>query len=332
MSLRIIRRADVLRLLDMPGCIELMAQALQAWSAGEINSPLRSRLDFIDDAGQLILMPASMQAACGAKLASLRPGNPARGLPAIQGVIMLFDPVDGRPQAVLDAGLITQWRTAAASAVATRALANPDARSHGILGTGPQARSHALAIAAVRALDDVRIWGRDAHKAEILVDELRGEFANRGSGSIRVRAAPSIEAAAACSIISCVTGAREPILTSSAVGSGTHVNLVGAHSADAREAESALMARGAIYVDTLEGMAQEAGDVLIPQAEGLLTCGQIRGELGALLNGQIDGRREVRDLTIYKSLGFAAQDVWLARHVLAVARRERLGQEVDLDG
>ena len=270
LTLRIINAADVRRLLPMGECIDVMASAMAALSAGTVTVPRRLLAPLSDSSGALLLMPGSSTTlpSYGAKVVSLHPDNPARGFPAVQGFVALFDRDNGTPTALLAGGEITAIRTAAASGLATRLLAREDATRCGIFGTGVQAVSHIDAMLAVRPLEEILIWGRDAGRAAAFA----GEQSQRTGKVVRATADPA--EAAACPILCTVTGSAEPILKGAWVNSGTHINLVGAHTLSTREADSELIARAALYVDSMESNANEGGDFMIPLKEGAICPGE----------------------------------------------------------
>lgn len=323
MSLRVLSGADVAELLSPGEGIELMDGAMRAWSSDRLSAPVRSKLDLHGNAGQLLIMPAAGDQGYGVKLASLHPANARQGRPVIQGLLIVFDQATGEPAALIDALSVTAMRTAAASALATRELARADASSHGILGTGPQAVSHAHAISQIRDIADLVIWGRDEQKAATLVRRLLNE-------GMPARVADDVGEAAACDIVSSVTSASEPILHGHHVRAGAHINLVGSHAANVREADSDVMSRADVYVDSLEAMKREAGDVLIPLQQGAIKPQQLHGEIGQLLLGSVPGRASDQAITVYKSVGIAAQDLWVGQHLLGVAERAGIGALVTL--
>jgi ornithine cyclodeaminase/alanine dehydrogenase-like protein (mu-crystallin family) len=324
--MRIINRQEVERLLPMAACIDVMADAMRAASSGAVRMPLRLFAPLADDSGSLGVMPGSTLEPpfFGAKVISLRFGNPARGLPAVQGYVSLFDHDTGRPVALVEGASITAIRTAAASGLATRELARKDARSHGIFGTGVQAVTHIDAVSCVREVLEVIVWGRDAGKAR--------RFAEQESKRTKldVRATDDPVEAAGCDVVSTVTAATEPLLRGEWLRPGTHVNLVGVHTPQAREADTRVILRSRVYVDLMDSAMNEAGDLLIPLAEGAIDERHIRGEIGQVLAGDVPGRTGDADITLYKSLGIVAQDLFAAAHVYARAVAEGAGVEVDL--
>jgi ornithine cyclodeaminase/alanine dehydrogenase-like protein (mu-crystallin family) len=221
-----------------------------------------------------------------------------------QGLIVLFEPDTGAPVCAVHAGEVTAIRTAAASAVATDALALSDAKHLAILGTGEQAATHARAIAKVRSLESITIWGRTPDRAYTLADQLQAEFA------LPVTAVATVEQAAATADILCtVTACSEPILKSEWVRPGTHINAVGSSHAGPAEIDSALVARARFFADSREGVLQQGAEFLRAKQAGLIDDTHILAEIGQVLAGTAEGRRTRDDITIYKSLGHIVQDL-----------------------
>ncbi len=316
---------DVRRLLPMCDCIEAMDRAMRAVSAGHAQTPDRIVATLPDDRGYFFAMPGSCEqpAAFGAKLVSLLPGNPARGRPTVQGFVTLFDAETGAPAALLDGAEITRIRTAAASALAARVLARPDASTHGILGAGVLAAAHLEAMTCVRSIERVKIWARDPAKAQAFA-------ARHATGTdVAIEAVADPAVAAACDLVSVVTNASAPVLRGDCLQAGAHLSLVGAHEPASREADSEALARARIYVDSMAGALREAGDLLIPLAEGRIERNHILGEIGQVLTGRVPGRLADTDITLYKSLGLFAQDLFAAAAALAAARERGIGQRVE---
>lgn len=325
MSLLIIRAAEIRELLSMAECIEVMDRAMRAFSAREVNIPPRTIAPLADERSFFILMPGEMQSPpiYGAKIVGLHPDNPGQGRPAVQGFVALFDSRTGNPVALADGAEITAIRTAAASALATRILARPHATSHGILGTGVQAASHLDAVCCVRTIRSVGVWGRDPEKAR----RFAAEHSARLDMSITALSDPA--EAGACDIVSVVTNSTEPVLAGAWLQPGAHVNLVGAHEPKHREADTAAVAKAAVYVDSLEGALAEAGDILIPIAEGAVTRDHIAGEIGDVLLGNAPGREDSSQITLYKSLGLFAQDLFVGSYLLEKALNHGKGLPVE---
>lgn len=297
--------AEVRELLPLAECVPVMDHAMRAVSAGRFDAP--ARLVSPIEGGHFFTMPGSMRGGpvYGAKLVSLLPGNPERGLPAVQGLVILFDQQTGSSLAVLDGAAVTCLRTAAVSALATRELAREDSASHGIFGAGALAEQHIRSIAAVRDIQETRVWARSPARARAFAERMAAETG-------LCVAAANREEAAACDVVTLVTNSPEPVLQGRWLAPGCHLNLVGAHRPDHREADSDVIASAAVYVDTLTGALEEAGDILIPIAEGRMGRDAIVGEIGQVLEGTAPGRQVAEHRTVYKSLGHVAQDLFAA--------------------
>ncbi len=282
MTLRVIDRETVRRLLTYEAAIPLMGEAMMALSAGRTRQSLREIIPL--GGGDLFgVMPGAAEATFGAKLISVFPGNFAKGVQSHQGGVLLFDPAGGAPVALIHAGEITAIRTAAASAAATDVLARPDASVLALLGYGEQALTHARALAKVRTLTDIRIWGRSPEKAGALAAALRAEL-----GLAARPAASSREAARGADLICAVTAAAEPILFGADVADGAHVNLVGSSHAGPREADDALVARSRVFADHRQGVLEQGGEVRHAIAAGLIGIGEDHGswaEIGEVMAG-----------------------------------------------
>jgi ornithine cyclodeaminase len=251
-------------------------------------------------------MPGALgpTAPFGAKLISVYPENFAKGVQSHQGLVLLFDPESGAPCCVVHAGEVTAIRTAAASAVATDALARPEARRMAILGYGEQARTHARAIAKVRPLEQIRVWGRSADRAEAFARDMAAEL------SIPVLAAADVPAAVADADIICtVSAAREPILLNAWVRPGTHINLVGSSFAGPVEVDDDLAVRARFIADSREGVLAQGAEFLKAKAAGLVGDDHVVGEIGQVLAGDLPGRQSAEQITVYKSLGHIVQDL-----------------------
>ena len=324
--LKVINAAEVRELLPMHECVDLMAAAMQAASAGDVRVPPRLFMSLFDESGSFGLMPgsAAKPKVYGAKIISLHENNPAAGRPMIQGFVTLFDHETGEPIAIIEGAEVTAIRTAAASGLATRLLARKDASTHGILGTGVQAITHIDAIAVARNVTETVIWGRDHAKATALADEQAKRT------GLNIRASANAEDAAACDIVSTVSGAHAPILFGRWIKPGCHVNLVGAHSAATREADSDLIANASIYTDLLESLFNESGDVLIPINEERINRDHIKGEIGKVISGELAGRGDDEEVTAYVSLGVTAQDLFAAHAIYAKAVQRNKGTDVSL--
>jgi ornithine cyclodeaminase len=304
--MRVIERDEVARRLTYDLCIPIVREAMIAFSKGETRQHLRSIIPLA--AGRAFgIMPGAMAEAgapFGAKLISVYPENFAKGRQSHQGLVILFEPETGEPVCVVHAGAITAIRTAAASAVATEALARADACRLTILGYGEQAASHARAVGKVRALRSISVWGRSPERARA--------FAARMTGELGLPVTPFASARAAVAdadIVCTVTGAREPILEGAWVRPGTHVNLVGSSGAGPVEVDNELVVRSRFIADSREGVLRQGAEFLKAKEAGLIGDDHIVAEIGQVLAGDIEGRRSADEITLYKSLGHVVQDL-----------------------
>lgn len=312
---KLLTEADVRAALPMPALIDAMAGALASFSAGAVTQPVRTVLEVGPEKNYFGVMPASIDAAgaVGAKLVTVYHGNHARGLTSHLATIILLDHATGALDALVDGRYITEARTAAVSAVSVRHLARPDAGVLALLGSGVQAHSHLEAIRHVRTLRDVRVWSPTPANRERFAAE-------HNAPDLPVRAAASAaEAARGADIIVLATASKAPVLSSEDVTDGAHICAVGACRPDQREMTSALVARARLFVDSRAGALAEAGEVLLPIAEGAIRENHVLGELGEVVLGRVAGRTSARDVTIFKSLGMAVEDVIAARLALTHA-------------
>lgn len=330
MGVLLLSHADVVAALPPEECAEAMAEVLAAHARGEAYMPLRSVMAAPGAAGFMGLMPGwrgahdDEPATFALKAVCVMPGNPARGLDAHQGVVTLFDGQTGVPTAILDASAITQIRTAAVTAVATRALAREDARVLAIIGAGVQAAAHLDALARVRPFDDVRIYSRTPEHAAALLD--------LADGSAERTLADSAQAAVrGADVVVTATSSREPVLERAWLSPGAHVNAVGASLPAARELDVATVAASALFVDSRESLRNEAGEYILAVEQGAIAGeDHVRAELGEVLAGIRPGRTNATELTLFRSLGLAVEDLAAATHAVAAARRHGLGTEVEM--
>ncbi len=322
----VLSEQDVAALLPMATAIEVVARAMIAVSAGKATLPLRSIMD-VGGPNRMGIMPGAMlEPPCyGVKLVSLFPGNPQAGYSSHQGAIVLFEAEHGSAVTMMNAGLLTATRTAAASAVATRALAREDAKVLAIVGTGEQAEHHLDAMLAVRDIAEVRVAGR-GEKANAFIEHARRRFP-----ALSLSAGTDVRSAVRGADIVCtVTSSAEPVLFGDWIAPGTHLNVVGASIPSAREIDAALVVKSALYVDYRPSTFAQAGEVIGAIAEGLIGRDHVRGEIGEVLAGSAVGRASRDEITLYRSLGIAAQDVACAHHCWVEARKGGLGTPAEL--
>ena len=324
-----VRQAEVARFLPMAECVEVMAGAMEALARGETILPLRSILWLPERTGALGLMPGALlsDGVLGLKAITFFTGNEGTPFDCHQGAVLLFEAKHGRLLAVIDATSVTAIRTAAVSAVATRALARADAGDLAILGSGVQARTHLEAMRCVRKIRRVRVASRSLSNARA--------FAERESarGGTTVEAVASAhEAVEGADLICTTTSSREPILLGDWIAPGAHVNAVGSSVPSARELDAAAVAYSRLYADRRESLLSEAGDFLLARKEGAIDENHIVGEIGEVLIGQAPGRRTAEEITLFKSLGLAIEDVAAARHIYENARKTGDARFLDFGG
>jgi ornithine cyclodeaminase/alanine dehydrogenase-like protein (mu-crystallin family) len=315
-TLLILSGSDVRELLSYAECATVMRSALAGLARGEIEQPLRSVVRPAGAAGFQALMPSyAAGAGYGLKALCITPGNPSRGLDTHQGGVLLFTADTGEPVALVNASALTEIRTAAVSAVATGLLARPDASAVAIIGTGVQGVAHARALAATRPLSEIRLHGRSAERTAAVAAGLTRELA------VPVTAAGSAaEAIRGAGIVVTATSSREPVLRREWLAPGTHVNAVGACLPGDREIDAATMADAVLFCDSTQSLENEAGDYLLALKDGA-SVGSARATLGELLAGTGQGRRDEQEITLFESLGLAAEDLMAASFVYQKAVR-----------
>ena len=323
-DLLVLAHEDVKRLLTMDACIELMAEALADLARERSWQPLRFVVRPPEEQSLMGLMPAHRSApepAYGLKTVCIFPGNPARGLDAHQGGVMLFDGETGELRALIEASAVTSIRTAAVSAVATRALARPESRVLAILGSGVQARAHLEAMARVLSFEQARVWSRTAEHAQTFAAEAEAPFP--------VEAVESAKAAVqGADVVVTVTSSREPVVEHGWLAPDAHVNAVGSSIPTARELDSATIAAAALFVDRRESTVNESGEYLRAVEEEGISPDHIRAELGEVLVGSAAGRSSAEELTVFVSLGLAVEDLAVAEYLNRRARSEGAGAVV----
>lgn len=327
MKLLVLNHAEVERLLPMSECISTMSEALTALARGEAQQPLRTIFRPPEGKGVMAMMPtfrARPSPLFGLKAICVFPGNAAIGKDAHQGGVMLFDGGTGELLALINASAITAIRTAAVSALATRILAREDAGDLAIIGAGVQARTHLSAMACVRTLKRVRIASRRFENAVKFAQEMQPEF------PVLIEPFETVEAAVrGADIIVTATNSRDPVLRREWISPGAHINAIGTFSPKAREVDTATMADASLFVDRRESALNEAGDYLIAAQEGAIGPDHIRAELGDVLTRAHPGRTTSEEITIFKSLGLAIEDLAAAAHVYEKAQADAAGTWVD---
>jgi len=323
----VLNHQQIAQLLPIAECIELMADALASLARGEVYQPLRTIVRPPDARGLLGLMPAyrsGERGAFGLKAICVFPGNPAVGKDAHQGTVMLFSQQTGEPLALMNASQITAIRTAAVSAVATRLLAREEAQNLGIIGAGVQARTHLIALACVRQIKRARVACRNIDHAVQLVQEMQDQV------SFPLEPVAANEAAVRdADIVVTATSANEPVVKREWIADGAHINAIGTHSPQSREIDTATMAAARVFTDRRESILNEAGDYVLAAQEGAVTPESIVAEIGELVVGTKQGRTSPTEITLFKSLGLAVEDVVSAEYLFRKATAENVGTWVD---
>lgn len=317
--------ADVRALVSMDDLIDVMEEALSAFSAGKVVQPVRHVLEVGARNRFLGVMPAYLghPPVLGAKLVTVFPDNLARGLPSHRATVVLIDSETGALAAILDGRYLTEARTAAVSAVSAKHLAAGGPATLAILGSGVQARSHLDALGRVRALTDVRVWSPTAANRARFVEDMAATC----PAPIRAVERPE-EAVRGATLIALTSAAAEPIVSAGRVSAGAHICAVGACRPDHREMDGDLVACARVFVDSRAGALAEAGDLVIPIREGRIDADHIAGELGELIAGRVPGRTSADQITIFKSLGMAVEDVAAAALVYRRASERGRGARV----
>ncbi len=335
MSTVLLSDRDVYELLPMGECIDAMSDALAAVTAGDAMLPLRTVLRLPNSVNAFATMPGVLgtgsTSSIGAKIITVFPGNDATPFDSHIGVVLLFDAQFGALLAIADASSITATRTSAVSGLSTRLLANPDASELAILGAGVLALPHLAAVKAVRPIKRVRVWSRSGAVAGSRAHHFAEQA--RQLHNVDVVVCDSAEEAVREAHVVCtITSSRTPVLHGEWLAPGTHVCAVGASIPSARELDSEAVRRARMFVDRRESTLAEAGDFLLPRSEGVIDDSHIMGELGELVLGKIPGRLNASDITLFKSLGLAVEDVAAVRHIYDRAIASGRGVTVDLGG
>jgi ornithine cyclodeaminase len=323
----ILSKSDIVRLLPVAACVDVMAQAMTQTSARKVVLPLRQFMAVPATKGKLGLMPGYIAepARFGLKIVSKyeRPAGSPHGTHV--GMVVLFDAAEGLPLALLEGGTLTAIRTAAASALATRTLARPESATLAVLGCGEEAHHHVPAMLAVRPITRVVVWGRNAARAKAFVDRL-----HLPAGVSAATAPSAKDAIAGADIVCTVTSAATPFVEGAWLAPGQHLNLVGSAIPTTAEVDTATVARCKFYVDYREAALAQAGELLAAIKAGAVTENHIAGEIGEVLLGTKPGRASAAEITCYKSLGISAQDLAAAEYVYARAVAAGAGVKVNL--
>jgi ornithine cyclodeaminase/alanine dehydrogenase len=327
-KVRLLSRAHVQELITMEGAISILEQAFADFAAGNVIMPVRTPITAPDYAGLSLFMPAYIPGlkALGAKVVTVYKDNPSKfDLPNVMGTIILLNPETGAPICIMDGGYLTAVRTGAVSGLATKYLARMDAKVHALFGTGVQARTQAWAVAKSRELERCLVYSVDN-------EEKKQAFAREAGklSGVPTEVADDAESAVrACDILTLATSAKEPILNGEWIEPGTHINAIGSHAQGMRELDTATVVKSKVFPDSIEACSAEAGDFQIPIEEGAWSMEKVTAELGEVVAGTKTGRVADSDITLFKSVGLALQDMATATYVYKEAAERGVGHEFE---
>lgn len=331
MEISILRKEDIEKIFSMDDAIKASKDALEIYSKGEADIPLRTILDIKDQDAESIYMPgyAAGAKALGIKIVSVFPNNNKKGLNTIPATMILVDEETGEVSSLMDGTYLTQIRTGAVSGAATDLLARSDARIFTVIGTGGQAPSQIEAVLNVRKIETVKVYNRNLEKAEEFAKEMTSRFSEKYN--VKIIGLSSIEKAISdADIITTVTTAKSPVFDGKLVKKGAHINAVGSFKPDMQEIdEYTIVNADKIYVDTRDGVLNESGDFLIPMANGNFKPENITGELGELILKKIPSRENDSEITLFKTVGSGILDIVTARKIYENANKENIGQTIE---
>ena len=324
MQLTLLTADDIRKALPMSDAIQVMKDAFAALSCGRAVVPLRPVIPVPPAEGVMLVKPAYVEGrGLGAKLVSVFPRNAQVGTATIHGLVVLVNPQTGEPTALCDGGFLTAWRTGAASGAATDVLARPEASVGAVLGCGAQGRTQALGIDAVRSLEEIRVHDRNADAVAALVEEIQPHVHAR-----LVPASAAREAVEGADIVCTATTSTTPVVEGRLLGPGTHLNGIGSFTTEMQEIDVAAVARSRVFVDSLESAGAEAGDLVIAARQGQ-TRPEDWTEIGRVFEGAAPGRQDDAEITLFKSVGVAVQDIAAGALALERARARGLGSTVE---
>ncbi len=327
-KVRLLSKANVAEVLTIEGAIAILESAFADFASGKVTMPARTPITLPEHNGLALFMPAHISGlgSLGAKIVTVYKDNPAKHkLPNVMGTILLLDPETGAPVCIMDGGYLTAVRTGAVSGLATKFLARADARLHTLFGTGVQARTQAWAVAKARKLDRILLFSLDDEAAKRAfandIAALTGvdtEIAKDAEGAVR-----------AADILTLATSAVKPIIDGTWLEPGLHINAIGSHAPGARELDTKSVVRSKVFVDSLDACKAEAGDFQIPVEENAWKWESVAGEIGQVVTGAKPGRENDREITLFKSVGLALQDIATAGFVFSEALARNIGADFD---
>jgi len=330
MRIKAFSAGEIDRALSMAEAIEVVKDAFVQLSLKKAQAPVRTSLSLKAPGEVALVMPAYLgeSQALGAKMVTVLPGNPQAHLPAIQAVVFLFDPSSGAPLAILEGTHLTRFRTGAATGAATQVLSRPESRILALFGAGGQSFFQVKGVIAARRIERVQIFDLLPERVERLMAELRAD--GSCSGVEMVPARTPAQALKGADIVVTATTSSRPVFDGKLLEEGTHINAIGAFRPEMQEVDSATVTRSRVFVDSVEACLEEAGDLIIPLKKGEMTRADILAELGEVVAGKKPGREAAREITYFKSVGNAVQDVSVAQAIYQEAGEKNLGQEWEL--
>jgi alanine dehydrogenase len=330
MRIKVFTARDIDQALSMTEAIEVVKDAFVQLSLKKAQSPVRTSLSLKEPGEAALVMPAYLEEtrALGAKMVTVLPWNPRAKLPAVQAIVFLFDAAAGSPLAVLEGTHLTRFRTGAATGAATQVLSRGDSRSLAVFGAGGQSFFQVKGVLAARKIERIKVFDLLPEKTDELIAALRGDTSCRGIELLRV--GTPTQALEGADIVVTATTSKRPVFDGKQLKEGMHINAIGAFKPEMQEVDEETIRRARIFVDSVEACLEEAGDLIIPLKKGLIQKAGILAELGEVVAGKKPGRAEAREITYFKSVGNAVQDVSVAQAVYQRAQGKNLGQEVEL--
>ncbi|MBU1209424.1 MAG: ornithine cyclodeaminase [Proteobacteria bacterium] len=330
MKIKVFRAEDISQALSMIEAIEVVKSAFVQLSSKQAQAPVRTSLNLKNQGEVALTMPAFLGAtlALGTKIVTVFPQNPSQGLSAVQALVVLFDAVTGGPSAILEGTHLTRLRTGAATGAATQIFSRQDAKSLALFGAGGQAFFQVQGVWAVRKVARTVIFDLLPERVDSLISLL--QKTPRGQEVEILKARSPEEALDEADIVVTATSSRQPVFPGKVLRLGAHINAIGAFQAEMQEVDEETILRSRIFVDSVAACLEEAGDLIIPLKKGLIRHADIQAELGEVIAGRKSGRRDNQEITYFKSVGNAVQDISVAQAVFQRASAKGLGQEVGL--
>lgn len=331
MKIVVLKQKDIESIFSMKDAIQASKDALELYSKGDSNIPLRINIDIPKENGQSLYMPGYVEGAdaLGVKIVSMYPENVEKGLDSISSTMVLKDSKTGEICSILDGSYLTQLRTGAVSGAATDLLAREDSNIFALIGTGGQAKSQLEAVLNVREIKEVRVYGRNKDKTEKFVKKMKAELGKEFNFNI-FAADTSNEAIENADIITCVTTSKKPVFDGKYVKKGAHINGVGSYTPEMQEIDPYVLINGdKIYVDTRDGVLNESGDFIILIKENKFSEVDVTGELGELILGIIPSRENEEEITLFKTVGSGVLDVVTAKRIYDKAVEKEIGETIE---